>query len=80
MEKCVPPTGNGYREDRKAIALRFKNIDAALSAHDAKHEHHFHAEKEMRALINKARGAWIAIAVISSVLLSTVAAWAAFTK
>ena len=80
MAKDDSPQGNGYNEDRKAIKLRFNGIDKALSAHDAKHQHHFHSETEMRALINKARGAWIAIAVISSVLLSTVAAWAAFTK
>ncbi len=91
MGKDDPPTGNGYREDRKAIALRFKNIDKAIEvatraleerfesidkaieALGEKHKHHYHAEKDMRALINKARGAWMAIAVISSMVVALMA-------
>ena len=80
MGNDVSPKGNGYNEDRKAIVLRFKNIDLALEALDEKHKHHFRSEKEVRALVNKAVGAWRALALISSLLLSTVAAWAAFTK
>ena len=80
MANGVQADGNGYAKDKRAIDLRFAHIESHLEGHDAQHKHHFTAEAGMLAMLNKIKGVWMGIAVIASLLASSVAVWATVTR